>query len=69
MAKKTIKKAHKEDAREELKRLTVMLEEDQVEALRELVVEYREKLGQKWTLSAMVRVAVGDFLTRMGKLS
>ncbi|MBI5888565.1 MAG: hypothetical protein HZB82_07645 [Deltaproteobacteria bacterium] len=69
MAKKTLKKTHKQDAHEELKRLTVMLEEDQIESLKALVVEYREKLGQRWTLSAMVRVAVGDFLTRMGRIS
>ena len=58
-----------DSAREELKRLTVMLEEDQVERLRELAEEYKDKLGQRWTLSAMVRVAVGDFLTRMGKMT
>lgn len=54
---------------EELKRLTVTLEEDQIEKLKELAAEYKEKLGQRWTLSAMVRVAVGDFLTRMGKIA
>ncbi|MBI5587829.1 MAG: hypothetical protein HY889_05620 [Deltaproteobacteria bacterium] len=54
---------------EVLKRVTVMLEEDQVELLKELAGEYREKLGQRWTLSAMLRVAVGDFLNRMGKIS
>lgn len=54
---------------EPLKRLTVMLEEDQVGKLKELAEEYKDKLGQRWTLSAMVRVAVGDFLTRMGKIS
>lgn len=57
------------DHHEELKRLTVMLEEDQIEKLKELAAEYKEKLGQRWTLSAMVRVAVGDFLTRMGKIA
>ena len=69
MAEKTLKKTHEEDAHEELKRLTVMLEEGQVESLKALAVEYREKLGQRWTTSAMVRVAVGDFLTKMGKIS
>jgi len=54
---------------EPLKRVTVMLEEEQVDGLRELAEEYREKLGQRWTMSAIVRVAVGDFLTRMGKMS
>lgn len=54
---------------EPLKKITVMLEDEQVEKLRELAEEYREKLGQKWTLSAMMRVAVGDFLTKMGKFT
>lgn len=54
---------------EVLKRISVMLEEDQVEKLKELAEEYREKLGQRWTLSAMMRVAVGDFLNRMGKIT
>ncbi|MBI5903098.1 MAG: hypothetical protein HZB84_06415 [Deltaproteobacteria bacterium] len=54
---------------EELKKVTVALEEEQIEKLKELAGEYREKLGQRWTLSAMVRVAVGDFLTKMGKMT
>lgn len=54
---------------EELKRVSILLEEEQIEQLKELAEEYKAKLGQRWTLSAMVRVAVGDFLTRMGRIS
>ena len=54
---------------EPLQKVSVMLEEEQVEKLRELAVEYKTKLGQKWTMSAMVRVAVGDFLSKMGKFT
>jgi len=54
---------------EELRKITVALEEDQIEKLEELAGEYGKKLGQRWTLSAMVRVAVGDFLTKMGKMT
>ncbi|MBI5643176.1 MAG: hypothetical protein HY954_06845 [Deltaproteobacteria bacterium] len=54
---------------EELKKISVSLEEDQIEMLKELASEYKSRLGQRWTLSAMVRVAVGDFLTKMGKMS
>lgn len=61
---------HEKDAgKEELVRFTILLEDEQIEKLRELAGEYREKLGQKWSVSAMVRVAVGDFLARMGKIS
>lgn len=54
---------------EPLQKVSIMLEEEQVEMLRDLAVEYRKKLGQKWTMSAMVRVAVGDFLSKMGKIA
>ncbi|HBG46183.1 MAG TPA: hypothetical protein DDW94_04245 [Deltaproteobacteria bacterium] len=54
---------------EELKEVTVTLEEEQIEALEEMAAEYREKLGQAWDLSAMLRVAVGHFLTKMGKMT
>ncbi len=54
---------------EPLKKVSIMLEEEQVEKLTELAAEYKKTLGQRWTMSAMVRVAVGDFLTRMGKMT
>lgn len=66
---KESKMSGEHDHHEELVKKTVMLEEDQVEMLNELAGEYKEKLNQRWSLSAMVRVAVGDFLTKMGKLS
>ncbi len=46
-----------------------MLEVDQIDALRELAEEYKKKLGQRWSISAMVRTAVGGFLSNMGKIS
>ena len=49
--------------------VTVLLEDDQIEGLNELLQEYRAKLGDEWDLSAIIRVAVGDFLTKMGKMS
>lgn len=54
---------------EELREVTVTLEEEQIEALEEMAAEYRQKLGQDWDLSAMLRVAVGHFLTKMGKMT
>ncbi|MBI5810046.1 MAG: hypothetical protein HZB21_02500 [Deltaproteobacteria bacterium] len=61
--------SNKHEETEALKRLTVMLEEDQVEKLKELAGEYMKTLGQRETIRAMILVAVGDFLTRMGKMS
>ncbi len=54
---------------EELKELTVTLEADQVEILEELAVQYSGELKQDWDLSAVLRVAVGHFLTKLGKIS
>ncbi len=61
-------KPHAND-REEFKRITVALEEDAIDKLKELAGEYKTKLNQRWTISAMVRVAVSDFLTKMGKMA
>ncbi len=54
---------------EELKELTVTLEADQVEILEELAGQYSRELGQDWDLSAVLRVAVGHFLTKMGRIT
>jgi len=54
---------------EPMRTVTVTLEEEQVEMLEAMAEEYRAKLGPEWTLSAMMRVAVGDFLTKMGKIA
>lgn len=54
---------------EELRKISLMLEEDQIELLKELADEYRDKLNQRWSISAMVRVAVGNFLAQMGKIA
>ncbi|MBI5048178.1 MAG: hypothetical protein HZB54_04450 [Deltaproteobacteria bacterium] len=56
------------EEKEELKRCTIFLEEDQVEAIDELAKEFQKNLKQKWTRSAVVRVAVGNFLTNIKKM-
>ena len=62
--------SHDHGHEEELREVTVTLEEEQIEALEEMAAEYRTQLGQKdWDLSAMLRVAVGHFLTEMGKMT
>jgi len=57
---------HSHDGFEEV---TVLLEDDQIAGVNELLGEYRAKLGDDWDFSAIIRVAVGDFLTKMGKMS
>ncbi len=54
---------------EELRPVTIELEADQIEALEELSREYARELGAQWDLGAVVRVAVGDFLTKLGKMT
>ncbi|MBI5892780.1 MAG: hypothetical protein HZB79_03855 [Deltaproteobacteria bacterium] len=54
--------------KEQLKPCTIFLEDEQIEALDELAEEYTRSLGQKWTRSSVVRLAVGDFLTKMKKM-
>jgi hypothetical protein len=56
------------EGQEELQRCTIFLEEEQVEAIDELAKEFQKNLGQKWTRSAVVRLAVGNFLTNMKKM-
>ncbi len=54
---------------EKLVKISVNIEEDQLALLRELASEYTRRLGQRWSVSAMVRLAVGDFLARQGKMA
>ena len=56
------------DHEEKLVKVTVNIEEDQLELLRELASEYTRQLGQRWSLSAVVRLAVGHFLAAQGKI-
>ncbi|MBI5560907.1 MAG: hypothetical protein HY883_06495 [Deltaproteobacteria bacterium] len=60
---------HEHGHEEKLKRISIALEEGQIELLREIAKEYAGKLGQRWSISAVVRVAVGDLLTKMGKIA
>ena len=56
--------SHEEDFVE----LSVTLEEDQLEELKKLAKEYTEELSQDWDVSAVIRVAVGDFLNKLGRI-
>jgi hypothetical protein len=54
---------------EEIVRCTLYLEDEHIEHLDELAKEYSKALGQRWTRSAVVRLAVGDFLTKIGRIT
>lgn len=54
--------------KEKLKPCTIFLEDEQTEALDELAKEYTKAFGQRWTRGSVVRLAVGDFLTKIQKM-
>ncbi len=51
-----------------LKKLSVYLEEEVIEALDELALEYSRETGQKWLRGAVIRVAMSEFFSRRGKI-
>lgn len=64
MAKAQPEASHQE---EKLRPITVYLEEEQVEAIEQLAREFTAAYRQRWSRGAVVRLAVGDFLTRQGR--
>ena len=57
-----------EEGHETLKKTSVYLEEEVLEALEEAALEFEKETGQKWSKGAVIRVALSDFFTRRGKL-
>jgi hypothetical protein len=53
---------------EKLKKITVYLEEEMLDAIEELQEEYSRETGQKWSKGAVIRLALSEFFTRKGKL-
>jgi hypothetical protein len=57
-----------EKDQEKLKKTSVYLEEEVLEALEETALEFAKETGQKWSRGAVIRVALSDFFTRRGKM-
>jgi len=57
-----------EEGQEKLKKTSVYLEEEVLEALAETALEFEKETGRKWSMGAVVRVALSDFFTRRGKM-
>lgn len=55
-------------AEETLKKFTVYLEEEQIQALKEIARELRRTHGKGWSAGAVVRLALSQFLTQRGKI-
>ncbi|MCK5235628.1 MAG: hypothetical protein KAR06_01475 [Deltaproteobacteria bacterium] len=60
---------HGHDHDDVLVEVKIELEEEHIEALNELAKKYSNELKQDWDLGAVVRVAVGNFLNTIGKLT
>jgi hypothetical protein len=56
------------EEKEKLIRTTVHLEEEVLDALQELAVQYAKETGQKWSKGAVIRVALSEFFSRRGKI-
>jgi hypothetical protein len=56
------------EEKEKLIRTTVYLEEEVLEALEDLAVQYAKETGQKWSKGAVIRVALSEFFSRRGKI-
>lgn len=61
--------SHAHGSCEKLQKITLNLEEDQVKVLKELAEQYSKELDQRWSVSAVARVAVGAFLTGIGRIT
>lgn len=56
------------DEKEKLIKSTICLEEEVLEALKEVAEEYSKETGQKWSKGAVIRVALSEFFSRRGKI-
>lgn len=57
-----------EEGHETLKKTSVYLEEEVLEALEKTALEFEKETGRKWSMGAVIRVALSDFFTRRGKM-
>jgi hypothetical protein len=53
---------------EKLKKISICLEEEIIEALEELVKEFSKETGQKWSKGAVIRLALSEFFSKRGRM-
>ena len=53
---------------EKLKKTSVYLEEEVLEALEDAALELQRDTDMKWSKGAVIRLALSDFFTRRGKM-
>lgn len=53
---------------EKLKKISISIEEEVLEAIEELAEEYSRETGRKWSKGAVIRVALSEFFSKRGKI-
>ncbi len=53
---------------EKLIKTTVYLEEEVLEELERLAGEYSDETGKTWSRGGVIRLALGEFFARRGKI-
>ena len=53
---------------EKLKKFSVYLEEEVLDALEEAAEEYSKETGRKWSKGAVIRLALSGFFSERGKI-
>ncbi|MCL5023096.1 MAG: hypothetical protein M1497_06995 [Nitrospirae bacterium] len=56
------------EGRERLVKTSVYLEEEILDALKELAEEYSRETGRTWSTGAVIRVALSEFFSRRGRI-
>jgi hypothetical protein len=56
------------ESHEKLVKTSVYLEEEVMEALRETAGELGKETGKRWSMGAVIRIALSDFFARRGKI-
>ncbi len=51
-----------------LKKLSIHLEEEVLDALEELTKEFSKETGQRWSKGAIIRLALSEFFSKRGKI-
>jgi len=53
---------------EKLKKISISIEEEVLEAIEELAEKYSKETGQKWSKGAVIRLALSEFFSKRGKI-
>jgi hypothetical protein len=57
-----------DEEHEELREITIFLEEEQIEAVDELARNLTKELNQQWDRGAVIRLALSEFFSKKGKI-